>query len=230
MKLRSIVLAGFLGAGLLMTSGCSDILEDILEVNVVYTVNGTGASVVFSVTGDTDTDVLDKEYAPHLLTGHSNYDVSYVPNGGVAIVSYPAGSVYMYAATTCTGTGYLEHEVNANKVNFANLHPTLDIPGSSANIVITQADGITTHAMTDDIGSCSINGAPSLGGIVFENNMTISLDGGTTTAYTVTGIDPDLVALGDRLKVDIVLFDDGSMTVVPMAGYDELVSIGAGAL
>lgn len=230
MKLRSIALSALLGAGLLMSSGCSDILEDILEVNVVYTVNGTGGPVIFSVTGDVDTAVADKEYAPHLLTGHSTYDVAYAPNGGVATVSYPAGSVYMYAATTCAAAGYLEHEVNANKVNFANLHPTLNIPGSSANIVITQADGVTKHTMTDDIGLCSINGAPSLGGIVFENDMTISLDGGTTTAYTVTGIDPDLVALGDRLKVDIVLFDDGSMTVVPMAGYDELISIGAGSL
>ena len=230
MKLRSIALAGLLSAGLLMTSGCTeDLIEDILKVNVIYTLNARGEQVTFTVTGDTDTPVQDQEYAPHLLTGHSDYAVSYTPGAPVPI-SFPYGSVYMYAAANCSlaANGYLQHEVNANKVNFVNLSE-VNLPGSSSLIVITQADGVTTHTVAEDIGLCSVNGASSLDGVVFENDMTISLDGGTTTAYTVTGMDPDLIALGDRLKIDVVLFD-GNMTVVPMVGYDDLLAIGVGAL
>ena len=231
MKLRSIALSGLLGAGLLMTSGCSeDIIEDILKANVIYTVNGTVSDVTFTVTGDTDAFVASKEYAPHLLTGHSDYAVSYTPNTGLVPISFPHGSVYMYAAANCTlaASGYLQHEVNANKVNFVNLSET-NLPGGTGLIVITQADG-TEHTVTEDIGLCSINGAASLNGVVLENDMNISIDGGSTTLYTVTGMDPDLIALGDKLKIDVVLFEDGTMNIVPMVGYDDLLTIGVGAL
>lgn len=228
MKLRSIALGGLLGAGLLM-AGCSA-LEELLKANVIYTVNGTGNDVTFTVTGDAAEVVADKNASMHLLTGSDSYDVAYTPNIVLTPATFAAGSVYMYAATTCSNApmGYLQHERNSNKVNFANLSE-VDIPGGTGLIVITQADGVTTHTVTEAIGLCAITGVPSLDGLVLENNMTVSLDGGTSTAYTVTGITPELAAVGS-LKVDVVIFDDGSMTVVPMASYDDLVAIGVNSL
>ena len=224
MKLRSIALSGLLGAGLLITSGCTeDIIEDILKANVIYTVNGTVDSVVFAVTGDSDTTPVESQaYTPHLLTGSSNYDVSYT---GITPVAFPYGSVYTYIATNCAAEGYLQHEINANKVNFVNISGG-DIPGNTNSIVITQADG-TEHNVTEPIGDCGITGVTSLDGMVFEQDMNVSIGG--TVVYTVPELDPGLAALGSSLHVDIVLFD-GNMTVVPMLGYDDLLAIGVGAL
>ena len=232
MKLRSIALAGLLGTGLLMTSGCgtSDLtgfVGDLLQQNVVYTVNGYGSDVNFTVGSDSQI-VADKSYATNLLTGSSSYAVSYTPNNGITPVSFADGSTYIYTATTCTSAGHLEHEVNTNKVNVINLSSSI-ISADSNTIVITQADG-TEHNVTEAIGGCAVTSVASLNTVVFENDMNISLDGGNTVAYTVTGVDPDMIALGNSLKVDIVIFSDKNMTVVPMAGYDDLVAAGAGAL
>ena len=61
--------------------------------------------------------------------------------------------------------------------------------------------------------------------------MNIKITGATVNVdYTVTGLDPDLVAIQDRIKLDLVIFDDYTMTVVPMVGYDDLLAIGVGAL
>ena len=231
MKLRSIALAGLLGTGLLMTSGCgtddvTDLVGDLIKQNVVYTLNGTSGPVTFTVTGDTDTEVLSQEYAPHVLTGSSTYDVSY---SGGPNVSFPDGSVYLYAATTCsTASGALSHEVNANKVNIVNLSETDIVPGVDTSIVVTQVNG-TTHSITETVGKCSVAGVPSLNSVVLENdmNITVTSNGIVLTNYTVTGIDPDLIALGNTVKVDVVLFNDNTVTAVPMAGYDDLIAIAA---
>ena len=236
MKLRSIAMSGLLGAGLLMMSGCSaedvaDLVGDVLNQNVIYTVNGTDISVTFSVTGATDTEVADRNFTAHLLTGHDNYDVIYTPSGGVDPKSFPAGSVYMYTATTCDALGYLQHEVNANKVNFVNLSAN-EISTSNTRIVVTQADGVTEHTLDENLSGCQVTAAPSLDGMVLENDMNIKITNGPVTLfdYTVTGLDPDLVAIQDRIKVELIIFDDMTMTIVPMVGYDDLVAIGTGAL
>lgn len=234
MKLRSIALSGLLGAGLLMTSGCgtddvTDLVGDLLQQNVVYTVNGTGGDVTFTV-GTESNLVVDKAYNADLLTGSDSYAVSYTPNGGLTPVSFNEGSTYIYAATTCTGAGQLNHEVNANKVNIVNLSTEIT-PGEVTSIVITQADGITTHDVTEIVGGCAVTGVPSLNGVVIENEMNIkvTVNGEVIQDYTVTEIDPDLIALGNTLKVDVIIFDDNTLSAIPIAGYDDLVAVGTQA-
>ena len=232
MKLRSIALAGLLGAGLLMTSGCNedDVLDavgDLLQQNVVYTVNGTGGDVTFTV-GSESTLVADKAFNADLLTGSDSYAVSYTPNNGLIPVSFDEGSTYIYAATTCTSAGQLNHEVNTNKVNIINLSNTEIVPGDTTTILITQADGTTQHEISETVTGCSVIGTPSLNNVVIEDGMNIKVivNNALTQEYTVTGIDPDLIALGNTLKVDIIIFEDNTLGVVPMATYDDLVVVG----
>lgn len=242
MKLRSIALAGLLSSGVLMTSGCgtgdlTGFVGDVLQQNVVYTVNGTGGPVTFSVTGAADTLVEDQNFTANLLTGYDNYSVTYSPNGGIDPKTFPAGSTYMYTATTCDALGYLQHEIKANKVTFVNTAIYALAP-ADLQIVITQTDG-TQHTVTETIGACGITSALSLDGVVLENdmNITVNADGLPPITETITGLDPELLAIGNNLKVDIVIFEKtilglpaAGFTVVPMAGYDDLAAIGVGAL
>jgi len=158
-------------------------------------------------------------------------------NPGVDPVSFASGSVYMYAATPCaTASGYLQHEINANKVNVVNT-TDFDIDPAAMQIVITQKDG-TEHTVTETILQCDITPTPSLEGFVLENDMNVTVTiSGIPLTQTITGLDPEVIAIGNTLKVDIVVFEKvvgpvtaATFTIVPMAGYDDLVAIGAGSL
>ena len=122
---------------------------------------------------------------------------------------------------------YESEQVKKEVVQF-NLSETDIVPGTNTSIVVTQVDG-TTHSITETVGKCSVAGVPSLNSVVLENdmNITVTSNGIVLTNYTVTGIDPDLIALGNTVKVDVVLFNDNTVTAVPMAGYDDLIAIAA---
>jgi hypothetical protein len=217
-----------------MAKGCGSggtdaVIADIVQENVIFTVNGAGKSVTFSLTGYTPELLNDRNVSAHLLAGYDSYEVSYDPaDGKNNAVLFEGGSVYLYAAATCEAeTGELNHEVNTNKVNIVNLSATDYLPSSSTSIVVTQADMTTTHSVTETVGKCAVTGTSSLNGVVVENGMTITvtLNGVTDINYTVSGVDAALIALGDTLKADVVIFDDNSIMLVPMAGYDDLLAI-----
>ena len=224
MKLRSIALAGLLGAGLLMTSGCTeddviDAIKDALHVNVVYAVNGiAGTTVTFSATDQTDVPVVYKSFTAFPLAGQSSYTVSY--NGGSAATINSDG-IHLYVATSCNANGYLQSSEDANRVQVVNL-TTAPLVGS--NIVVQTSQG--TVSGSTSVNPCTVGSISDFNNIVIENDMNISLDGGTT--YTsITGIDANYLAIANNVKFDIVVFEDNNISLVPMAGYDDLLNFAA---
>jgi len=223
MKLRSIALAGLLGVGLLTTTGCFD-EDDVIEalkLNVIYTTNGTASPVLFKVNSDEET-VDAKEFFGFTMGGSNSYSVSY---NGSSETSLTHGGIYNYVATTCHADGYLSHQANATKAHVVNL------TGGplNANAIVVRPKGTTGSSdvtSSEIAGNCAITGISAFNNVVIENDMNVSTDGGSTWT-TITGIDADYIAIANNLKFDIVVFGTNDITLVPMAGYDELLDIAA---
>ena len=223
MKLRSIALAGLLGASLVMTSGCDkDDVDDFLSANVIYTVNGINSQVTFSVTSDGTSSSSYKKVVPHVLAGERIYTVSY--NNGTGTHEFAHGSVYTYTSTNdCGTTKYLAHEVDAERVNIINLGTPLNSSDSYVEVFDSQGNSIAKS--TESIGKCTVGAVASLKSIKVENDMTINvtINGVVTDTYKLTDLNSKLLSLANSIKVDIVLLADGSATLVALAGYDELI-------
>jgi len=218
MKLRSIALAGLLGTGLLMSSGCSleDTLQDILKTNVVYTTNGTTVSGTFSATNATDQVVASNSFTVFPLAGDDTTTVTF---NGASDASFAYGNIHHYIATTCNANGYLAHTADATKMHIVNLTGnTYD----ANKIIIKQADG-TTLTSSAAYNPCTIGAASDFNNIVIENGMSFSTDGGGS--YTnISDIDSDYLAIANNIKFDMVIFADSTGVLVPMAGYDDLLN------
>ena len=78
MKLRAIALAGLLGAGLLMTSGCEeveDVVADALKVNVIHIANGATKEVEFNI--DSDKKLIPEQKSKmYVVDGEDTYNVN----------------------------------------------------------------------------------------------------------------------------------------------------------
>lgn len=206
-----------LAAALLVTAGCSleDIIEDELKANVIYVVNGTAGTIDVSVTGETDRSIASKSLSAqsYVLKDHSDYTVSY---DGDHAKSFHYGSVYLYAATTCNTEGYLSDQVNDDRIHVVNMTAET----FTENITITDVDG-TTYIITDDSAACSVETTNQADGVKIGNGMKFKIGNGDE--ITVSGIPDALVDKANSIKMDIVIYSTTEGTVVPMAGYDDLL-------
>ena len=222
MKLRSIALAGLLGTGMLMTTGCDllDEVEEALKSNVIYTTNGTTSTVTFSVTEGADEAVLPMEFAAYPLLGEDNYEVTY---NGAASKSFPAGDIHHYVATDCNADGYLAHTASATKVHVVNL---TDTAYESGAVQIKQVDGTVVNAAAA-APACSITAITAFDTITLENGMSVSQDGGVTWKV-IDDIDQEYIDIANKVKFDLVS-NITETTAVPMVGYEELIDAGLDA-
>lgn len=201
------------------------------QESVIYLVNGRGESLTFSITDQPDTVVANRAEATRMVTGVDRYEVSYQPdNSDSTTALFSADSVYLYAATHCSSPqGALHHEISTHKVTLVNLGDIQYRQSPTSSVIITQADKSTTHQLTETIAPCTITPTASLDSVQIENGMNILMtrNGVVDINYTVSGLDTELLALGDKLKLDIVIFDQTHLMVVPMTDYDDLVAVNA---
>ena len=228
-SLVSISLVTLITLGCSNDGGTSVVPGASTQTNVIYTVNGRGQDVVFSVTGDLDDRVTDKNVSLHLLNGYDRYEVSYAPNNNDSTTAvFLGGGVYLYAATHCTSPqGELHHTIGAHKFSIVNLGSNSYLPSAATSLVVTQSDGVTAYEVTENINACSISETGSLDNVTIENGMNITLtrNGSVDINYTFSNIDPELLLLGDKLKLDIIIYDTSTLSIVPIADYDNLLRI-----
>jgi len=203
-------------ATVLMFTGCSveDSINEIFNTNVIYAVNGTGGSISLSVTGQNTQSIIsqNQEAAAYILSGRSEYDISY--DGGHK-VNVKSGSVYLYTATTCNNDGYILDSIDSNRVHIVNLSGET----ITEDIVITGIDGIE-QTITQSVDTCKATSTSQANNIKVGNGMKYRI--GNATEQVVSGIPTNLEGLANSLKLDLVIYSTSNGTIVPMAGYDDL--------
>jgi len=234
MKLRSIALAGLLGAGMLMTSGCTeddvkDAINDLLKPNVVYVVNGYGSDI--TAYANTDSAILaNTEMNVFAMSDQEAADVYYTVGANSSEhTSLAYGNAHLYVASnSCnlvngfgsvtdvsTGTGVVElvnatnTVLTADSTNTVTVHVTNG--GTTVDTVLTLQSGTTVAECSKAASTVSIADL----GIVQGSTVSVTIGATTSDPYTVqddvpTTVDVDIVYLGgeDAVAVPLVKWDD----------------------
>ncbi len=230
MKLRSIVTAGLLGAGLLMMSGCDwfeDKAEDALKPNVIHLANGQTSQVEFTIEDDSHlVDGYSSKMVP--VTGHNTYTVNNTQMNYP--VDFPKDSAHLYAL--CENDGVLTDSATtgARQIEVMNLSNTVIDAGSGQTVTVTLYDASGTNIASaslagQTLATCSRETLP-FPDFALSAVKTVEVN---DVNYTVPPYDTDIAAKLDQLNdvdFDIVVFDTtpGSEkgTIVPLATTSDL--------
>lgn len=213
MKLRSIVLAGLLGAALVMTSGCgTDDVKDILGVNTsaLYAVNDLSGNIVVTVNGEQKTvDAMGIAKVFPTTSRDDNLDVSY-DNGAstdLGSVQLNNDGIYVYAATDCNASkDYLLDTYNGQKVRVMNLTDAAIVKTD----IVVKHDGADV-SIPENAAACAV---------------TSTFTGDTTGIWSVTvnGKTYDDVNITRDIGFEIVVYSTAPNegTIVPLFGFDDI--------
>ena len=236
MKLRSIALAGLLGTGLIMTSGCGtddvvDAINDLVKPNVVYVVNGFSSGITAHANGESSM-ISSNGMEPFALTGSGNTDVYYeVGANSSEHTSLAYGNAHLYVATpvcspvnglgkitdVSTGTGIVElvnatgSALTADSTNTVTVH----VKNNSTTVdhVLALQSGTTVAACSKATSTTTIAGL----GIVQGSIVSVTIGSTTSSTYTVTDNVPTTV------DVDIVYLGSDNAVAVPLVKWDDLI-------
>ena len=234
MKLRTIALAGLLGTGLMMTSGCGsveDAIADALRINVVHVANGATNQVEFDIEGELDSNsqLVDAQKSKmFIVSGQDTYTVN---NKAVdAPRNFAKDSAHLYAlcaddrgVMTDSATG------GTREIEVFNLS-TQTIGTSAAPLNITlygaQNNVLATATAASSVGNCNKES------VTFNNPfdlVDVKKVGLNDINITVPEYDADVQSKIDSLNdvdFDIVIFDanisNPKGTIVPLATAKEL--------
>jgi len=237
MKLRSIALAGLLGAGLIMTSGCTeddvkDAITDITKANVVYAVNGYTDSTDITVGGTVyPVTAYNLEAVP--LTGDAQTAVSYTKNSNTSDEShFDYGNAHMYIATdnsNCSQAGSLfyvrDSSTGTGKVEVFNL--TLSDYDATQETVKVHINGGTVNervvaitATNSAVASCQkVAATQTLADLNMQvgDTVAVEVNGQTSSAYTIEDNIPT------NVDIDLVVFSNDNGVFVPLIKWDDLI-------
>ena len=229
MKLRSIALAGLLGTGLIMTSGCGvdDVEEFIQEaVKTAYiTVANGQTSQNFNI-GSIGT-VPVGEYLTD-FTANLTQDSYIVSHGDPAedAVSFPKGGGHLYglcaAPHATTSANVVADSNDGTRFKIVNLGVT---DSTAVVITLTTGDQDVTATVSADV--CTKQAIPEFDAVDITKVTAVSIDAdgaGSTPAITidVPTYEPEVQTvidqLGDRAEFDLIVFDlsAGKGTIVPI--------------
>lgn len=230
MKLRSIALAGLLGAGLVMTSGCGtddvvDAVNDLLKINVIHLANGTSAPVDFAVTSIPDETVGSMASTMVVVEGNDNYTVT---AQGASSESFAKDSAHLYALCS-SGSVITDSATGGDRqIEVINLSGNIIDAGSGQTLAVTlydASDAVLASASLagQTLAACSRE-ALSFPAFSLSAVKTVGVN---DVNYTVPAYDSDVAAKIDQLNnvdFDLVVFDPNAQkgTIVPLATAAEL--------
>ena len=204
MKLRSIALAGLLGSGLLMTSGCGtddiiDAINDALKVNVIHVANAN-SGVNFTVDG-VDEVVSQDSNKMFVVEGKDTYTVSNGVNNSPA--DFAKDSAHLYAlcengsVLTDTATG------GVREIEVLNLSNTVIDAGTGQTLAVTVFNGTevlaTMNLSGQTLAACSREALPTAS-FNLSDVTRVEVNG---VGYDVPPYDSDVEAvLTDLNEVD----------------------------
>ena len=222
MKLHTITVASLLGAGLLITSGCTkdDLekeIEKIAKVNMVYVINTLDTDIIVHVTGMKDTlTVKPSQVALVPLTGEEANKVYYKTGSYTSkTANYQYGSAYAFVSTKCNGTGYIQDSTSGKGIiKIVNATNTDVIQGTS--IIITDAHGSHVE-FTNAATRCSVTDSglsSSKLNIKKGDEVKIDINGHENTVKSP-------IDAPNGIDIDIILMDNNKTALAPLATYDD---------
>ena len=221
MKLRSIAFAGLLGAGLLMTSGCTEEdVADIVKTNMVYAVNGLGTDITVNATGANPEDLAPNNVQTFALSGYETTDVYYTNTAGQSGTEhFSYGSAYLFAATDCeVSHGVITDKASGlGQIKIVNLTLS-DLPSSTAAIVITDTAGGTHTVNATTAGKCDKTTSSILvGSLALEvgKDISVSVASGASHSITITK------AIPTTIDIDVVVTGTDAGTIIPLASFGD---------
>ena len=228
MKLRSIALAGLLGSGLLMTTGCGtddivDLVNDLVKANVIHVANAN-SGVNFTVDG-VDEVVSQDSSQMFVVNGKDSYTVSNGVNNSPA--DFPKDSAHLYAL--CENGGVITDTATGDvrQIDVINLSGTAIDAGAGETLEVSVFNGAnllaTMQLSGQTLDACTKEALPTTS-FNLSDVTRVEVNG---VGYDVPAYDSDVTAVLDELNdvdFDIVVFDAATEkgTIVPLATAAEL--------
>jgi len=209
MKLRSIALAGLLGSGLLMTSGCGtdDIeaaINSILNTSYITIANADATQefiVEGSVSSDTTVNVNSTKFFG--VINHDNYTVS-TAGGGISH-TFPKDGGYLFGLCS-DGTQAVSDGSDTHRINVVNLDSAHAI--TSQTIEFGFDNGDANLSATISVGTCNKVAVPAFDNIDTGAVDAIRIDGKLITMPTFdSDLEDAIDALVGEAEFDLVVFD-----------------------
>jgi len=197
MKLSSIALAGLLGVGMVMTSGCEkdDVIPRVASVSVINNDIGT-TSISMTVDGNSKDVTYQSNSATTFITTTTDATVSISMPGQSAINVSSEGTHIVGINTACDSkisSVYVKDTLDSNKIRVMNL-TTYDLVG----MVVVKRNGVDIN-VPQAIGACKVVSAypQSLDGnwtVEIKNNLVgvtieadkLPMDGIEVIIYDIT--------------------------------------------
>ena len=243
MKLRSIALAGLLGAGMLMTSGCTeddvkDAINDIAKPNAIYVVNGFQTGDITAFVGSESDVVAAAEMAVYPTAGEDTTSVYYERNGGQSgAEDFAYGNAHMFLAAECDSTpSSLEFltdsstgEGTVEVFNVSGADHDISTDAEKVFVIVDNNGVVDTIELTPPASSVvqnchSVTASQKLGDLGIVQGSKVQIKVGTTgtpypsTPYTVEDNVPTDV------DIDIVVISSEQAVFVPLIKWDDLLS------
>ena len=239
MKLRSIALAGLLGAGLLMSAGCTeddvkDAINDLVKPNAVYVVNAYGTESITAYADSESGTVANGDLKVFALAGEGDTDVYYTVGANSSDhTSLAYGNAHLYVASdkcnvgtngfgkmtdVSSGQGIVklvnatDTELTADSTNTVTVHVTTS--GTTTDHDLTLQSGTTVAACNKATSTVTIGDL----GIVQGSVVSVTIGNTTSDPYTVEDNVPTTV------DVDIVYLGGEKAVAVPLVKWDDLLN------
>jgi len=239
MKLRSIALASLLGAGLLMSTGCTeddvkDAVNDLVKPNAVYVVNAHGTDAITAHADSESKPVANGDMEIFALAGQGNTDVYYtVGSNDSEHTSLAYGNAHLYVASdicnvgtngfgkitdVSSGQGIVKlvnatnAALTADSTNTVTVHVTNN--GTTDDIDLVLESGTTVASCAKATSTTKISDL----GIVQGSVISVTIGSTTSDPYTVEDNVPTTV------DVDIVYLGNENAVAVPLVKWDDLLN------
>ncbi len=222
MRLRSIVLAGLLGTGALMSSGCgtedvTSLISSALNTNVINLANARTAQVDFTINGESNL-VNSQTNKMAVVTGSDNYVVNNIVVDSP--VPFAADSAYLYGL--CVSDNVITDSATggARQIEVINLSDAVLDAGADQNITVTlygDAGVLATASLSGQIlGGCNREVLP-ISNFTLSAVKTVEVN---DINYTVPAYSDEVAAKLDELNdvdFDIVIlqYDSATAASVP---------------
>ena len=224
MKLRSIALAGLLGASLLMTSGCDkdDVekaLNDIFNTSYITIANGIGNPPDFTVSGSIGSVSVNSEKIGFVAAiNDESYDV-YVTGESATKKTFVKDGGYLYGyCTNATGkiTDVVDDVSDGVRFGIVNLSQTHYI---GKDIEITLRNGNKISA-TVTVSTCDLTTVAAFNDISIKDIQSVSLGVNSLNVPDFNTLDPKIQdainEYGDTAEFDLVIFSSTSAALAPL--------------
>lgn len=230
MKLRSVALAGLLGTGILMTSGCGtedivDAFNTALKTNVIHLANARDIQVDFTIDGNSNL-VNAQSSQMAVVTGNDNYVVTNTTFDSVA--TFPKDSAHLYALCSADSVITDSATTGAREIEVINLSATAIDAGIGQTVTVTLYDDANNTLATASLAGQTLAGCSRevlpISNFALSAVKTVEVN---DVNYTIPAYSADVEAKLTELNdvdFDIVVFDAAAQkgTIVPLATATEL--------